>query len=277
MATSASVAVDPSALLQADHVSYRIGARTVLDRVSLTLHPGEVVGLIGPNGAGKSTLLKVLSGLWPGGTGHITLCGTPLKKYRAREIARQIAQVAQSATLDAAFSVRDVVLMGRNPYLGRFEIEGARDRQIADDALRATDTLDLAERAINTLSGGERQRVFLARALAQEPSILLLDEPTSNLDVRHQLDILTLARTLAHERGLGVLIAIYELSLAARFCDRLLLLVNGSVIAEGSPPSVLTPEHLARAFHIDAQPYYDPFTHDLKLSIITQKEQPHLP
>ncbi len=260
-------------LLTAAHVGYQLNRRELLHDVSLSLHGGEVVGLIGPNGAGKSTLLKVLSGLWSGASSKIDLCGKPLAGYRPREIARMVAMVAQSATLDAAFTVRDVVLMGRNPYLSRFQVEGVLDRQIAEESMRATDTLSLAERAINTLSGGERQRVFLARALAQQPSILLLDEPTSNLDVRHQLDILTLARNLSRERGIGVLIAIHELSLAARFCDRLALLYHGQIVAEGDPVVVLTPDNLSRVFGVLAQTYYDPYTHDLKLSILGSDER----
>jgi iron complex transport system ATP-binding protein len=272
-------------LLQATRVSFRIGSADLLRSVSLSLHSGEVLGLIGPNGAGKSTLLKVLSGLWRGATGEIALCGQSLEHCRPRQIARLVGHVAQSATLDAAFTVRDVVLMGRNPHLGRFQIEQPRDRQIADDAMRVTHTLALAERAINTLSGGERQRVFLARALAQEPSILLLDEPTNNLDIRHQIDILSTVQHLARRspnggtRGLGVLIAIHDLSLAARFCDRLILLHGGKIVAEGSPEAVLTPPYLARAFGVTAQAYRDPFTHDLRLSIASQDQdgRPGLP
>jgi iron complex transport system ATP-binding protein len=254
-------------LLEAERVSFWVGDRQLLRDVSLALCPGEVAGLIGPNGAGKSTLLKVLSDIWKAASGRITLCGQPLSSYRPRQIARLIGQVGQSNVLDAPFAVRDVVLMGRNPHLGRFEIERPQDRQVAEEAMRATHTLALADRPITTLSDGERQRTFLARALAQEPSILLLDEPTSNLDIRHQIDILATVQRLAHQRRLGVLIAMHDLSLAARFCDRLILMCEGAVIAEGTPEAVLAPEHLASAFGVQAQPYRDPFTHDLKLSI----------
>lgn len=254
-------------LIEAEGVIFQAGDQQLLKDVSLALRPGEVVGLIGPNGAGKSTLLKVLSGIWKAAAGRIMLCGQPLSQYRPRQIARLIGQVGQSNVLDAPFTVRDVVLMGRNPYLGRFEIERPQDRQIAEEAMQATHTLALADRAITTLSGGERQRTFLARALAQEPSILLLDEPTSNLDIRHQIDILALVQRLAHQRGLGVLIAIHDLSLAARFCERLILMYEGALIVEGTPEVVLAPEHLASAFGVHAQLYRDPFTHDLKLSI----------
>ena len=260
-------------LLRAAQISYRADDAELLRNVSLPLSGGEVVGLIGPNGAGKSTLLRVLSGLWRGAAGQITLRGQPLGHYRPRQIAQLVGHVAQSAAMDAPFMVRDVVLMGRNPHLGRFQIEQARDRQIATDAMHVTHTLALAERAISTLSGGERQRVFLARALAQEPSLLLLDEPTSNLDIRHQIDILATVQRLARQRNLGVLIAIHDLSLAARFCDRLILLHDGRVLAEGSPEAVLTPLHLAQAFGVTAQAYRDPFTHDLKLSIASQDQE----
>jgi iron complex transport system ATP-binding protein len=259
-------------LLHAANVSFRLGDRYVLRDVGLSLRSGEVVGVIGPNGAGKSTLLKVVSGLWKGAAGQITLCGQALSSYTPRQIARLIGQVGQSVSIDAPFSVRDIVLMGRNPYLGRFEIEKPRDRQIADDAMRVTHTLALADRAITTLSGGERQRAILARALAQEPSILLLDEPTSNLDIRHQIDILATVQRLARQRRLGVLIAIHDLSLAARFCDRLILLHDGTIMAEGKPEEVLTPQHLDSAFAVQAQLYHDPFTHDLKLSIISRDQ-----
>jgi iron complex transport system ATP-binding protein len=258
------------ALLNVHNIGFKIGSRELLRDVSLSLASGEVVGLIGPNGAGKSTLIKVIAKVWKATNGHIELCGQPLAQYKSREIARLIGQVGQSNVLDAAFGVREVVLMGRNPYLGRFEIEKPRDREIAEEAMRATNITDLAERSITTLSGGERQRVFLARALAQEPNILLLDEPTSNLDIRHQIEILTTVQRLAHQRGLAVLIAIHDLSLAARFCDRLMLLHTGQVIAEGAPENVLVADHLASAFGVTAHPYRDPFTNDLKLSIVSQ-------
>ena len=223
--------------------------------------------MIGPNGAGKSSLLRALCGLLPITSGSIILNGWPLSSFSPRDIARQVALLPQSATFDAAFTAREVTLMGRNPYLGRFEVETDHDRQLVSEALAATDVTAFADRLITTLSGGERQRVFLARALAQAPQILLLDEPISNLDIRHQFELLTLTRRLAADRSLGVLVAIHDLPLAARFCDRLLLLDQGVVVADGSPAEVLTSENLARTFQIAAQVYRDPFTGSLTLSI----------
>ena len=254
-------------LLRAEDVRYRIGERALLDGVSLTLRAGEIVGVVGPNGAGKSTLLKVLGGLWRGAEGRIALLGEPLARRSARQVARVVAHVPQITALEAPFSVRQIVLMGRTPHLGRFALESARDRRVAERAMQRTHTLDLAERLIGTLSGGERQRVLIARALTQEPRVLLADEPTANLDVGHQLAVLGLVRSLARDDGLGVLLALHDLELAARFCDRLVLLNGGRVHAEGAAADVLTAEHLRAVYGVRAVPYPDPVTGHLRLAI----------
>jgi iron complex transport system ATP-binding protein len=263
-------------MLQTDHITYTVNGRNLLHEVSLTLNAGEIVGLIGPNGAGKSTLLRVAAGLLRPTKGRVTLCGEPMARFKPRDVARWIALVSQSSNFEAAFTVREVVLMGRNPYLSRFQIEGTRDREIVQAALVATDTAYLADRLITTLSGGERQRVFLARALAQEPDILLLDEPTTHLDIRHQLDLLTLVGRLARERNLGVLIALHELPLAARYCERLILLHNGEIAAQGTPEAVLSRENLATVFQIAALPYRDPYRDHLQLSVELPEKEPIL-
>lgn len=255
-------------LLQAEDVTYRLNGSTLLRDVTLTVAAGELVGLIGPNGAGKSTLIKTISGLWPGGTGSITLLGKLLTRYSAREVARVIAHVPQITTLDFPFTVRQVVLMGRNPHLSRFALETERDRGLAERAMRRTQTLEYAERLISTLSGGERQRVLIARALTQEPRLLLLDEPTANLDIQHQIGILDLVRTLVHEDGLGAVAAVHDLELAARFCDRLILLHRGVVCTSGEPIDVLTPSHMHTAYGVAIHPYPDPVTGYLRLAIL---------
>lgn len=254
-------------LLQAEHLAVTVGAQPLLTDISFALHRGEVVGVIGPNGAGKSTLLRALCGLLPLSAGRVLLEDCPLSTYSPRDIARRLALLPQLPNFEVAFTVREVALMGRNPHLGRFEVETATDRQLVAEALAAVDVTALAERPITTLSGGERQRVFLARALAQSPLLLLLDEPINNLDIRHQLDLLDLIRRLAAERDLGVLVALHDLTLAARFCDRLLLLDGGRLLAEGSPEQVLTADHLAQSFQIAAQVYRDPFSGQLSLSV----------
>ena len=254
-------------LIDTQHVTYRIDGSRILHDVSLSLSPGEFVGLIGPNGAGKSTLLRVLGGLWSGAEGTIRLKGHPLKSYTPREVATLVAHVPQDTVVDFAFTAREIVLMGRSPHLGRFEVERTEDRVVAEEAMRRMDVLSLADRFVNTLSGGERQRVFIARALAQQASVLLLDEPTANLDVKHQLDVLTIVRRLAREEGLGVIAAIHDLDLAAQFVDRLVMLHKGRVIVDDDPEAVLTPEYLSATFGVDARPYHDPFTGALRLSL----------
>ena len=254
-------------LIHARNITYRIDEAVILREIGLTLRPGEVVGLIGPNGAGKSTLLKVLGGLWRGAEGVIQVEGRPLAGYAPRDLARLIAHVPQAAPLDFAFTVREVVLMGRSPHLGRFQLERDFDRAIADEAMRQADVIQFADRFVNTLSGGEQQRVFIARALTQQPRVLLLDEPTANLDVKHQLGVLALVRRLAHERGIGVIAAIHDLGLAARFCDRLTLLHEGRILADDTPAAVLTPRNLEAVFEVQARVYADPFTQELCLSL----------
>jgi len=255
-------------LLRAEGISYRREGRDILRDVTLSVAPGELVGLIGPNGAGKSTLIRVISGLWSGAEGAITLLGKPLSHYSSRQIAQVIAQVPQITALDFPFTVRQIVMMGRNPHLGRFELETERDRRAANEAMRRTQTLDLADRLIGALSGGERQRVLIARALTQQPRLLLLDEPTANLDPQHQIGIMNLIRSLIQDDGLGAVAAVHDLELAARFCDRLVLLYQGTVYAEGTPDEVLTPDHLRAAYGVDARPYPDPITGHLRLAVL---------
>ena len=255
-------------LLSAEGLSYRRDGQDILRGVTFAVAAGELVGLIGPNGAGKSTLLKVIGGLWPGATGAIRLLERPLSAYSPRDTARVVAQVPQITALDFPFTVRQVVMMGRNPHLGRFELETERDRSIAERAMRRTHTLHLADRLIGTLSGGERQRVLIARALTQEPRLLLLDEPTANLDLQHQVGIMTLIGDLIRGEGLGAVAAVHDLELAARFCDRVVLMARGAALAEGPPADVLTPDHIRAAYGVRAQVYSDPITGHLRLSVL---------
>lgn len=245
----------------------RFGGVVAVDGYSLTLGRQDLTGLIGPNGAGKSSLLRVVSGLWTATGGTIALLDRPLRDYAPRQVAQVVAQVPQITALDFPFTVRQVVLMGRSPHLSRFALESAQDRAIADDAMRRTGTLHLAERLIGTLSGGERQRVLIARALAQQPKLLLLDEPTANLDLRHELSILALVRSLVRESDLGAVAALHDLELAARACDRLVLLHQGAVLADGPPADVLTPSLLRAAYGVEAQPFADPVTGHLRIAV----------
>ncbi|GAB4571880.1 MAG: ABC transporter ATP-binding protein [Anaerolineae bacterium] len=254
-----------SELLRAREVQFAYGGHPVLRDISFALGAGQFVGLVGPNGTGKSTLLKVLGGLLPASAGQMALLGRSLDDYTAREVARIVAHVPQSTVLEFPFTVREVVLMGRSPFLGRFQLESALDREIAERAMRTTETLALADRPVNTLSGGEQQRVLIARALAQQPRILLLDEPTSNLDIRHQLALLALVRELAHEVGIGVVAALHDLPLAARFCDRVVMLAQGRVVADGTPAEVFTAYRLEQVFGVEVTLDREPVTGGLRL------------
>ena len=253
--------------VDAHGVSFSVEAKTLLDRVDMRAERGQFVGLIGPNGAGKSTLLRTLSGVIRHQEGAVWLEGADLSAMPARDVAAMLALVPQIAPYTQGFTAFELVLMGRYPHLGRFQVEGQADDRIAREAMRLTETDQFEQRTLETLSGGERQRVFLARALAQQPRILLLDEPTSNLDILHQLTILGLVRRLVDD-GLTAIAAIHDLNLAARYCDRLVLISNGAVVTEGPPEEVLTPETIESAFGVRSAVYRDPVTEALAVSLI---------
>ncbi|MCY3567871.1 MAG: ABC transporter ATP-binding protein [Chloroflexi bacterium] len=258
--------VSPS-VIDAQAVTFSVEAKRLLDRVDLQAGRGQFVGLIGPNGAGKSTLLRAISNVLKIDQGAISLEGEDLRSLGAKQIASTLALVPQIAPYTQGFTTIELVLMGRYPHLGRLQVEGEHDDRIAGEAMMLTETDGFAQRTLDTLSGGERQRVFIARALAQEPRVLLLDEPTSNLDILHQLKILTLVRRLVHS-GLTAVAAIHDLNLAARFCDRLVVLAEGRLLAEGSAAEVLTPEVIEHAFGVRSEIHPDPATGALMVSLI---------
>ena len=241
------------ARLAADQITLRYAADAppALAALSLALAPGVFHAVIGPNGSGKSTLVRALSRALRPSQGAVLLDEADLyAAYSARESAQAIAVVPQDTGISLDFSVRDVVRMGRAPHLPPrpFASETPADEDIVADAMKSAGVDALAERAVTTLSGGERQRVLLARALAQKPRVLLLDEPTANLDLRHQAETLTLARDLAHERGLAVLAVLHDVNLAAAYCDTLTLLRGGEIAASGTPAAVLTETNLAEVY-----------------------------
>lgn len=247
-------------ILRAEDVWAGYGAAPVLQGISLRLLRGEFVGLLGPNGSGKSTLLRVLSGVLPPQQGQIWLGGKPLYQMRAKEVAQKLAFVPQREEVAFGFTAWEVVLLGRAPYIGWWGKERAEDVQATQRAMERTDCLPLAERAVGTLSGGERQRVVLARGLAQETPLLFLDEPLTHLDVAHQVSTLSLLRQLNRDEGLTVLAALHDVNLASEFCDRLLVLHRGRLVADGIPSDVVTPELLARVFGVDAWVRVNPVT-----------------
>ncbi len=253
--------------VSAQDLSYRIEAQWLLDNVDLRVEKGQMVGLIGPNGAGKSTLLRAISGILRCQDGTVMLDGRDLKAMTTKDVAAGLALVPQIAPYTHGFTSMELVLMGRYPHLGRFQVEGKADERIARKAMAITETDQFAHRTLDTLSGGERQRVFLARALAQQPRMLLLDEPTSNLDVLHQLIVLGLVRQLVDD-GLTAVAAFHDLSMAARYCDKLVVMSGGKVIATGLPEDVLTPRLIETVFKVKAAVYQDPVTGSMAVSLI---------
>lgn len=233
--------------LLAQGVTFGYGGAAVVDGVTLEVRPGEVKALVGPNGAGKSTLLRLLSGVARPSQGEVLLGGASLGRLGRREVARQVAVAQQGGELPEGFRVREIVAMGRAPHLGLLRSEGPRDLEIVQSAMRQTGVLALSDRPIWRLSGGEKQRVVLARALAQEPRYLLLDEPTTHLDLRHQVEILRHVRDRAAD-GIGVLVVLHDLNLAARGCHRIAVLSNGRIEAEGPPAEVLDGDLLERIY-----------------------------
>lgn len=220
----------------------------VLVGVDLDVPRGSLCGLIGPNASGKSTLLRAASGVLRACEGRITICGTDLRRLTRREIALRLGAVAQDESGGEEFTVAELVALGRLPHLRRFGGERARDRAAVERALRLTHVETLSERLLGELSGGERQRVMIARALAQEPELLLLDEPTAHLDIGHQAELLELLRGLTAREGLTVLAALHDLNLAAQYCDRLALLCGGRIAAAGTPEEVITQENITKAY-----------------------------
>ena len=246
-------------LIEARHLSVRLGDFLAVDEVSIDAAAGEVVGVIGPNGSGKTTLIRAMAGLVRLAAGEVWLGGVPLADVPVAQRARRIAYMPQFAERHP-FTAEELVLMGRYPHLGRFEIEGVNDRVLARAAMERTHTLGFASRQMETLSGGERQRVVLARVLAQQAEVMALDEPTSSLDLRHQLAAMETVREEARLRGAAAVVVMHDLSVAARYCDRLFLMSEGKVISSGPPGDVITSENLRRSFEVEAIVGRDPVT-----------------
>ena len=228
------------------------GGRRILDAATVTIAAGAVTAVLGPNGSGKSTLLRLLGGLWRPAAGTVSLGGRPLDRLSRGDIARRVAFLPQDTHCEFAFTVDEIVGMGRHPHIGAFASARDRDRDAVARAIATCDLEHLRGRTIDRLSGGERQRVAIARCLAAEPSVLLLDEPTAHLDLEHALAVLTLCRALA-DRGTAVVVATHDVGAAARFATHTVLLHAGRVVAAGSPAAVLTPARLRDVFAVDAQ------------------------
>ncbi len=233
-----------ASLFELDKASFAVGQRVLLKPLTLTIPTRNVIGFIGHNGSGKSTLIKLLARQQAPTEGEISFEGRRLEEWRDRPFARKVAYLPQQAPSAAGMLVSELVALGRYPWHGSLGRFGTEDRRMVEEAMELTDVSIYRDRAVDTLSGGERQRVWLAMLVAQNPDCLLLDEPTSALDIAHQVEVLSLVRRLTVERGLGVVVVLHDVNMAARFCDEILALHSGEQIARGTPEEILTPDRL---------------------------------
>ena len=272
-------------MLRVDDVSFgyakgaaSAGPAPVLDHVSVEVGRGTVVGIIGPNGSGKTTLLRLLSGTRQPTAGQVLLDGTPLPRLTRRAIAQRMAVVPQETQLAFDYSVLEMVLMGRHPHLGLFQLEGPDDFAIARDALQTTGTGGLEDRLFSTLSGGEKQRVVIAAALAQSSEILLLDEPTASLDLGYQLEVAALVTRLNRDRGVTIVVSTHDLNLAATICQQIVMLRRGRVVASGPTTGVLTSDNIRRLYDVEADVHrHEPTGHLVVVPVTRLPDSSHWP
>ncbi len=255
-------------MIELDNVSLGYDHRVILHDVDMRAKPGQILGLVGPNGSGKSTLIKGMTGVIDLLSGRISIDNRDIRSIRRDELARLVATVPQDPALPGAFTAFEVVLMGRTPHLGLLRYEGEKDLAIAWQAMVATHTESFAERRASELSGGERQRLVIARALTQKPKAMLLDEPTANLDINYQVEILDLVKILCREQSLTVVIALHDLNLAAQYCDWIVMLSGGRVHAGGAPGDILTAPNIKEVYGADVCVYPHPINR-LPTTIIT--------
>ena len=249
-------------------VSYTYKQAWAVKGIDMEVHPGEILGILGPNGSGKSTVLKIMDGVLIPQEGDALLNGKPIKDLKRSELAREVAMVAQENHFRFTFSALEVVLMGRFPHLRRLQFEGERDLGIAMKALEETHALEMADRSIHELSGGEKQRVLLARALAQEPGVILLDEPTSFLDLKFKREIFQLISSLSLEKGLSVVVVSHDIDLVAQYCHRLVMLKDGSVYDTGEPEKIITEANIEAVYDCPVLVDINPVTGRPRVSMV---------
>ena len=258
------------AMIEVDGVSVRLGGTTILTEIDAAVGTGRLVGLIGPNGAGKTTLLRTINGIVTPAAGAVRVDGIRVDEANPRAVSRRVATVPQDTTLAFDFTVEDVIGMGRTPYRSRIAGRDPAGPERVRRAMERTQTLEFADRPIGQLSGGERQRVILARALAQDTPVLLLDEPTASLDINHQVRTFELIRSLVAAGEKTIMAAIHDLNLAAHYCDKLFLLGDGRLLAAGEPAEVLTEDRLSRAFGTEAVVSTHPVTGSVYVTAVAE-------
>ncbi len=254
-------------------IDFRYKDVWALRDISFDVRRGEFLGIIGPNGSGKTTLIRLIDGILVPEKGRISVNGNNIRGMRRRDLARLIAVVPQDSAMIFPFSALEVVMMGRSPHLEMLRFEGERDFEIARRAMEVTETISLANRSIDRLSGGERQRVLIARALAQEPEVVLLDESTAFLDIKHQAAFFGLMKGLNEGKGLTVLAATHDINLAAAYCDRIMLLKDGRIHSLGVPGDVITESNISEVYETDVLVDANPLNGLPRITLIASKEK----
>ena len=255
-------------ILEVEKIEFGYSENLVLNGIDFSIERGKFISIIGPNGSGKSTLLKTLNNLYIPTCGSIKIDGKDINSFKKRDLAKEIALVPQDTSIDYDFSVEDIVLMGRHPYKKRFERENEDDYSIAREAMELTNTIKFSKKSIREISGGERQRVIIAKALAQNPRIILLDEPTSNLDINHQIDILNLLKKLNRERNTTVILVIHDINLAARYSDEIILVNKGRILSKGRPEDVISLKNIEETYNMKVAIEANKYTNSLYLTPI---------
>ncbi len=258
-------------------LSYRYGHSRILENVSFTVATGTFFIIIGPNGSGKTTLMRILAGHLRPNRGKVFILGKNIRTYSRRQLACKMAYLPQLTRLDFPMSVKDLVLMGRSPHLGMLGLESEQDHRLAENAMRYTNVLDLAQRRMDQLSGGEQQRVLIARAICQQPEIILLDEPTAALDLAHQVAVMDLMERLKEEKNIMVVMISHDVNLAAMYADRLLLLKQGGILGLGPPSEVLHHEFLEKAYGCPVLVTESPLGDYLRITPVPQRFLTHPP
>jgi len=260
-------------ILQTTNLTCGYGQKQVIKDISFSVKEGEFVGVIGPNGAGKTTLFRAVTGVLRPFKGQVLYKGREISKISPREFAREAAVIPQILDVPFSFTVEEFVLMGRFPHLGRFEALGERDSKALEEALSLADISDLRERRISELSGGERQRAVFAQGFAQEPCLLLLDEPTAHLDIAHQVQALDLVKKLNRQKGLTVIVVLHDLNLASSYCDRLVLLKEGEIFKDASPEEVLTYQNIEEVYKTVVVVEKNPISRRPYVFLISEEER----
>lgn len=252
-------------VLEIKNISYSVGNNKILKDISFKCQSGEIIGIIGPNGSGKTTLLKTINTLNSINDGDILLNEKSIKNYNEKELARNISFMNQNTNIEFDFSCIDIVILGRYPYLERFQEYSKKDIELAEKYMKLTDTLKFRDKSILQLSGGERQRVLFAKILTQESQVILLDEPTSNLDMRHEEELL---KEILKEKDKIIILVIHNLKTAIRYCSRLILLSEGNIVKDGTVEEVITKENLNNVFGIKTKVYYNKISKSLDFYIV---------